>query len=113
MTSWLRKEQILAAVASGLVGCGGAESMGPSGSDREGNPAVKRIMVKLAKGPDSLTTRIGKERYRPASGPATICGVYVESDDRTGLATRIEPIRIGGRLSQSVPQLKVASLQPG
>jgi metallophosphoesterase (TIGR00282 family) len=58
-----------------------------------------------------FTTRIGKERYRPASGPATICGVYVESDDRTGLATRIEPIRIGGRLSQSVPQIK--SLQPG
>src|SRR6187399_3353128 len=55
-----------------------------------------------------FTTRIGKERYRPASGPATICGVYVESDDRTGLATRIEPIRIGGRLSQMVP--KVAAL---
>jgi calcineurin-like phosphoesterase len=51
-----------------------------------------------------FTTRIGKERYRPASGPATICGVYVESDDRTGLATRIEPIRIGGRLSQSLPK---------
>ena len=55
-----------------------------------------------------FTTRIGKERYKPASGPATICGVYVESDDRTGLATRIEPIRIGGRLSQSLPQLLVS-----
>jgi metallophosphoesterase (TIGR00282 family) len=60
-----------------------------------------------------FTTRIGKERYRPASGPATICGVYVESDDRTGLATRIEPIRIGGRLSQSIPSLKVADFQAG
>ncbi|ESQ92369.1 TIGR00282 family metallophosphoesterase [Asticcacaulis benevestitus] len=60
-----------------------------------------------------FTTRIGKERYRPASGPATICGVYVESDDRTGLATRIEPIRIGGRLSQSIPSLKVAEFQAG
>lgn len=55
-----------------------------------------------------FTTRIGKERYRPASGPATICGVYVESDDRTGLATRIEPIRIGGRLSQSLPKALVS-----
>jgi len=54
-----------------------------------------------------FTTRIGKERYRPASGPATICGVYVESDDRTGLATRISPIRLGGRLSQTVPSLEV------
>lgn len=50
-----------------------------------------------------FTTRISQGRYSPASGPATICGVYVETDDRTGLATRIEPIRVGGRLSQSVP----------
>jgi len=50
-----------------------------------------------------FTTRISRDRYRPASGPATICGVYIESDDRTGLAKRIEPIRLGGRLSQVVP----------
>ncbi len=50
-----------------------------------------------------FTTRISRDRYRPAAGPATICGVYVESDDRTGLARRIEPIRLGGRLSQVVP----------
>lgn len=55
-----------------------------------------------------FTTRISKERYRPASGPGTVCGVYVESDDRTGLALRVEPIRVGGRLSQTLPQ----SLQP-
>ncbi|MFZ4685867.1 MAG: metallophosphoesterase, partial [Hyphomonadaceae bacterium] len=39
----------------------------------------------------------------PAEGPATMCGVYIESDDRTGLAVRVEPIRLGGRLSQVVP----------
>ena len=44
-------------------------------------------------------------RYQPASGPATVCGVYVETDDRTGLAKRIEPIRVGGRLSQTVPEV--------
>ena len=54
-----------------------------------------------------FTTRISRERYKPAAGPATICGVYVESDDRTGLAKRIEPIRIGGRLTQSVPAVEV------
>jgi calcineurin-like phosphoesterase len=42
-------------------------------------------------------------RYTPAHGPATICGVYVETDDRTGLAVRVEPIRVGGRLSQAIP----------
>ncbi len=54
-----------------------------------------------------FTTRISRDRYRPAAGPATICGVYVESDDRTGLARRIEPIRLGGRLSQVVPSVDI------
>ena len=51
-----------------------------------------------------FTTKISKERYRPAEGPATVCGVFVETDDRTGLATRIEPIRVGGRLAPTIPQ---------
>ncbi len=42
-------------------------------------------------------------RYEPASGPATLCGVAVETDDATGLATAIAPVRIGGRLSQARP----------
>jgi len=41
------------------------------------------------------------ERMKPAEGPATICGVAVETDDTTGLARMIAPIRIGGRLSQA------------
>ena len=41
------------------------------------------------------------ERMKPAEGPATVCGVAVETDDATGLATRIAPIRVGGRLSQA------------
>jgi metallophosphoesterase (TIGR00282 family) len=41
------------------------------------------------------------ERMRPAEGPATLCGVAVETDDITGLAVGIAPIRIGGRLSPS------------
>ncbi|WP_443749526.1 TIGR00282 family metallophosphoesterase [Asticcacaulis solisilvae] len=53
-----------------------------------------------------FTTRISRDRYKPASGPATVCGVYVESDDATGLARRIEPIRMGGRLATMVPQVE-------
>ena len=57
-----------------------------------------------------FTTRISGGRYKPAEGPATVCGVFVETDPATGLARRIEPIRIGGRLSQTVPSLeKVAA----
>ena len=50
-----------------------------------------------------FTTRISGGRYRPAEGPATVCGVFVETDPKTGLARRIEPIRIGGRLAETVP----------
>ena len=45
------------------------------------------------------------ERLQPAEGTSTICGVYTETDDNTGLATRIEPIRLGGRLSQTMPSV--------
>jgi hypothetical protein len=48
-------------------------------------------------------TQLPGERYQPALGEGTICGTYIETDDRTGLALRIEPIRMGGRLSEIVP----------
>jgi 2',3'-cyclic-nucleotide 2'-phosphodiesterase len=41
------------------------------------------------------------ERMRPADGPATVCGIAVDTDDATGLARAIAPIRVGGRLSQA------------
>jgi 2',3'-cyclic-nucleotide 2'-phosphodiesterase len=50
-----------------------------------------------------FTTKISGGRYKPAEGPATVCGVYVETDPVTGLARRIEPIRVGGRLAEYVP----------
>jgi hypothetical protein len=43
------------------------------------------------------------ERLGPAEGEATICGVFVETDDTTGLARRIEPLRTGGRLAPAMP----------
>jgi metallophosphoesterase (TIGR00282 family) len=58
-----------------------------------------------------FTTRIAGGRFRPASGPATVCGVFVETDPVTGLARRIEPIRIGGRLSQHVPAVDLAAAE--
>jgi len=56
-----------------------------------------------------FTTRISGGRYKPAEGPATVCGVFVETHDATGLARRVEPIRIGGRLSQQVPSMETVS----
>ena len=45
------------------------------------------------------------ERLQPAEGPATVCGTLVITDDQTGLATHIEPLRLGGRLSQTIPSV--------
>jgi 2',3'-cyclic-nucleotide 2'-phosphodiesterase len=43
------------------------------------------------------------ERLHPAEGEATICGLFVETDPATGLARRVEPLRMGGRLSPAMP----------
>ena len=48
-------------------------------------------------------TRIPRERFEPAMGEATICGLAVDIDDATGLARHAGPLRIGGALSQIEP----------
>jgi metallophosphoesterase (TIGR00282 family) len=42
-------------------------------------------------------------RFEPADGPATLCAITVETDDATGLAARVAPVRIGGILEQATP----------
>ena len=44
-------------------------------------------------------TGMSSGRFQPANGEATLSGVLVETDDKTGLATHIEPVRDGGQLS--------------
>jgi metallophosphoesterase (TIGR00282 family) len=43
------------------------------------------------------------ERLQVAEGEATLCGVLVETEDATGLARRIAPLRLGGRLAPHWP----------
>lgn len=50
-----------------------------------------------------FVTGMPKSRFSPALGEATLSGVYVETDDRTGLATTVKMIRQGGRLEQAAP----------
>src|SRR6516162_8838788 len=50
-----------------------------------------------------FTSGIPSGRFEPALGAATLSGVAVETDDATGLATRIAPVRIGGRLAPTLP----------
>jgi metallophosphoesterase (TIGR00282 family) len=51
-----------------------------------------------------FTTKMSSSRYSPATGPATLCAVFVQTG-ANGLATRIEPVRIGGRLLPAIPTL--------
>lgn len=52
----------------------------------------------------SITRFLGNDdhtRLCPAEGEATLCGVIIETDDKTGLAKSIEALRVGGLLSQT------------
>src|ERR1700720_716626 len=48
-------------------------------------------------------TGIPSGRFEAALGTATLSGVAVETDDDTGLALRIAPVRVGGRLEPALP----------
>ena len=47
--------------------------------------------------------KISGARFEPAMGPATLCGLAVETDDATGLARCIAAVRLGGRLEEARP----------
>lgn len=48
--------------------------------------------------------KMSSQRFAPASGPATLCGVFVQTNAK-GLASRIDPVRLGGRLKSTLPEL--------
>ncbi|GGD26801.1 TIGR00282 family metallophosphoesterase [Sinisalibacter lacisalsi] len=50
-----------------------------------------------------FVTGMAKNRFEPAMGEATLSGLYIETDDATGKATRVEMIREGGRLAGAGP----------
>jgi 2',3'-cyclic-nucleotide 2'-phosphodiesterase len=57
-------------------------------------PAVRRFV-----------TRMPGERPQVAEGEGTLCGILLETDDPSGLARRVEPVRLGGRLVPHRPRL--------
>jgi hypothetical protein len=48
-----------------------------------------------------FVTGMNTVRFEPAAGEATICGTYVETDDTTGLARKIAPVRLNGKLENT------------
>ena len=57
-------------------------------------PSVRRFVTKMP-----------GDKPKPAEGEASLCGVFVDIDDASGLARRIEPVRVGGRLMPQLPVL--------
>jgi metallophosphoesterase (TIGR00282 family) len=47
--------------------------------------------------------KIPQAKFEAANGPATLCALAVETDDATGLATRVGPVRLGGALEEVRP----------
>jgi len=47
--------------------------------------------------------KIPSTRFEPATGAATLCALAVETDDATGLATRVAAVRLGGVLEETKP----------
>jgi metallophosphoesterase (TIGR00282 family) len=71
--------------------CGNYDSV--IGMQKE--PSLRRFVTKMPTG--------GKPQV--ADGEGTLCGVFVVTDDATGLARRVAPVRLGGALAPHVPVL--------
>ena len=52
-----------------------------------------------------FTTKLPTGRLEPAEGEGTLCAVYVETDDETGLCNDVCPVRVGGRLAGALPEV--------
>jgi metallophosphoesterase (TIGR00282 family) len=50
-----------------------------------------------------FTRKIPSAKFEPANGPATLCGIAVETDDATGLALKVGAVRLGGGLEEARP----------
>lgn len=51
-----------------------------------------------------FTRAIPGQRFSPAMGEPTLCGLVVESDDATGKAVSVAPLRWGGKLAPAMPE---------
>jgi metallophosphoesterase (TIGR00282 family) len=63
-------------------------------------------VIGMQKGPavQRFVTRMPGERPQVADGEGTLCAILLATDDTTGLALTVEPVRIGGRLASHLPR---------
>ena len=56
-----------------------------------------------------FVTKLPGERLEVADGEATLCAVVIETDDATGLARKVAPLRLGGKLAPHWPDFARAA----
>ena len=61
------------------------------------------IGIKKETSVERFVRKMPTVRMEAAQGEATLCAVMIDTDDATGLATDIRPIRLGGRLRGEQP----------
>ncbi|MEO0799324.1 MAG: TIGR00282 family metallophosphoesterase [Pseudomonadota bacterium] len=61
------------------------------------------IGMKLPEPISRFLTSFRSDRFSPGEGEATVCGIAIETDDATGLATRVGAVRVGGDLTEQWP----------
>ena len=47
--------------------------------------------------------KLPTSKFEAATGPGTLCGLALETDDATGLAKRVAPVRLGAHLEEAKP----------
>ena len=62
------------------------------------------IGMKKAISVERFVRKMPTARLEAADGEATLCATLVETDDDTGLARHVAPVRLDGRLSPSKPE---------
>jgi 2',3'-cyclic-nucleotide 2'-phosphodiesterase len=69
--------------------------------------------MQLGEPVNRFLTRIPRERFEPSLGPATVSGLAIDIDDKTGKALQVAPIRLGGVLSPAEPLFWIAGGRAG
>lgn len=52
-----------------------------------------------------MSSDMPSDRMRPAEGEGAVCGIFVITDDETGLATKIQPVRMGPHIEEYLPDV--------
>lgn len=65
------------------------------------------IGMKVAEPLHRFVHALPSGRFEPAEGEASVSGIAVEIDDKTGLASACHAVRLGGRLEEARPRWKL------